>query len=209
MNNQLELFKRIAAFLAQQMQNCEFVVHDLSNLEHSITYIGNGHISGREIGDSATDLVLKVLRNKDHLTRDYTQIYNSAAENNTRFHSSTFFIKEQDHLVGLLCINEDLTHFQNVFDAVSSILGKTQQQEAHVVSERLVPTIDSLPVNVIDELIQKRIHNINHLTKEERIDVVKELDKKGVFLIKGSINQVAKTLKVSEATMYRYLQAIK
>ena len=56
MNNNLELFKSIAAFLAQQMLDCEFVIHDLSNLERSIVFIGNGHISGRQVGDSATDL---------------------------------------------------------------------------------------------------------------------------------------------------------
>ena len=212
MNSKLDLFKSIAAFLAQQMQDCEFVIHDLSNLEHSIVFIGNGHISGRKAGDSATDLVLRVLRDKEYLRADFTGIYKSVSNSGVIFNSSTFFIKEGDALLGMLCVNQDLTTYQNVFDSVSAILGKTNLQQPEpvsVVNERLVPFVDSLPMSVIHEITHKRVSNVSHLSKEERIDIVRELDKKGIFLLKGAITEVAKTLKISDATMYRYLQNLK
>lgn len=212
MNNKLDLFKSIAEFLAQQMQDCEFVIHDLNNLEHSIVFIGNGHISGRKPGDSATDLVLRVLRDKEYLSADFTSIYKSVSASGVVFNSSTFFIKEGKELIGLLCLNQDLTKYQNIFDSVSSILGLTnsqQTEEESTVTERLVPSIDSLPINVIKEVMYRKVSNVNHLTKIERIEVVRELDKKGIFLLKGAITEVAKTLNISDATMYRYLQSIK
>jgi len=114
-------------------------------------------------------------------------------------------------LIGLLCINQDLTNYQNMFDALGGILGIADKQvpSSATVSERLVPSVSSLPTNVIEEMFNKRVSNVTRLTKEERLEVIKELDKKGIFLLKGSITEVAKTLKVSDATMYRYLQMIK
>ncbi|MDV7105858.1 PAS domain-containing protein [Vibrio sp. TH_r3] len=209
MNNNLQLFKNIASFLAQQMQDCEFVIHDLSNLERSIVFIGNGHISGRTVGDSATDLVLRVLKDKEFLTKDYTDIYKSVSSTGKAFNSSTFFIKDNNELVGLLCINQDLTNYQNMFDALGGILRTSNPARPAAVSERLVPSVSSLPTNVIEEVFNKKVSNVTRLTKEERMEVIKELDKKGIFLLKGSISEVAKTLKVSDATMYRYLQKIK
>lgn len=211
MSSSLALFKGIAAFLAQQMQDCEFVIHDLSKLERSIVFIGNGHISGRSVGDSATDLVLRVLKDKEYKTKDYTSIYKSVSATGKVFNSSTFFIKADDELIGLLCINQDLTNYQNMFDALGGMLGVTDKQipASTTVSERLVPSVSSLPTNVIEEVFNKRVSNVTRLTKEERLEVIKELDKKGIFLLKGSISEVAKTLKVSDATMYRYLQMIK
>ncbi|WP_067099077.1 helix-turn-helix transcriptional regulator [Marinomonas atlantica] len=211
MNNKLDLFKSIAAFLAQQMQDCEFVIHDLVDLEHSIVFIGNGHISGRQEGDSATDLVLRVLKDKEYLKSDYTSIYKSVSADGKVFNSSTFFIKDDTQLLGLLCVNQDLTKYQELYDSVSSVLGLTSRPEraSTPVNERLVPAVDSLPINVIDEVLHRKVVNVNHLTKEERLDVVRELDRKGVFILKGAISEVAKTLKVSDATMYRYLQSIR
>jgi predicted transcriptional regulator YheO len=41
------------------------------------------------------------------------------------------------------------------------------------------------------------------------MDIVKKLNDKGVFLIKGEVSRVAEYLKVSDATVYRYLNKIK
>ncbi len=206
MSSILDTFKTLAAFLAQQMKDCEFVIHDLNNLEHSIVFIGNGHISGRKIGDSATDLVLRVLKDKKYLSAEYTEIYRSMSSDGVVFNSSTFFIKENNELVGLLCINQDLTHYRNIYDSLGVILGATSKQENQEINERLVPSVQSLPDNVVDEVISQNFSSVKHLTKDDRLKIVKELDRKGVFLLKGSISEVAKTLKISDATMYRYLQ---
>ncbi|GAI72014.1 unnamed protein product [marine sediment metagenome] len=39
-------------------KNCEVVIHDYSNPNHSIIKIVNGYITGRKVGDSLTDLAL-------------------------------------------------------------------------------------------------------------------------------------------------------
>jgi predicted transcriptional regulator YheO len=47
------------------------------------------------------------------------------------------------------------------------------------------------------------------MTQNERIAIIQELNKDGVFLLKGAISEVAEQLKVSEVTIYRYLNGVK
>lgn len=48
----------------------------------------------------------------------------------------------------------------------------------------------------------------DRFTAEEKLSIVREMDKRGVFLVKGSVSEVAKEIKSSEATIYRYLHQI-
>jgi predicted transcriptional regulator YheO len=47
------------------------------------------------------------------------------------------------------------------------------------------------------------------LSSQEKIEVVRELNELGVFLLKGGVSQVAASLSISEPTVYRYLQKLK
>ena len=51
-------YVNMARVLADMMSPLlETVVHDLSDLDHSIIAIFNSHLTGREVGDPATDVV--------------------------------------------------------------------------------------------------------------------------------------------------------
>ncbi len=45
------------------------------------------------------------------------------------------------------------------------------------------------------------------LTTSEKIRIVKRLDEKGVFNLKGNIGELAKRFNTSEKTIYRYLKS--
>ena len=48
----------------------------------------------------------------------------------------------------------------------------------------------------------------NRLKKKDRLLIVSELIDKGLFLLKGAVNEVSLKLNSSEATIYRYLNEI-
>ena len=57
----MEMLKQLAAGIAAQFgSNCEVVIHDVSSNhpDHSIVHIENGHVSGRKVGDGASQVVL-------------------------------------------------------------------------------------------------------------------------------------------------------
>ena len=59
---------------------------------------------------------------------------------------------------------------------------------------------------VVEEFLGDFGVSADRLTATERQQIVHELDRRGVFLVKGAISEVAKQLGCSEATIYRYLQ---
>lgn len=46
----------------------------------------------------------------------------------------------------------------------------------------------------------------SEMSIEERMEVVEDLQQKGIFQLKGNVTEVAKRLEISEKTLYRYLK---
>ena len=58
-SKRLEMLKQLADGIAAQFgDKCEVVIHDVNNMDHSIVYIVNGHVSGRKVGDGGSRVVI-------------------------------------------------------------------------------------------------------------------------------------------------------
>lgn len=218
----LERFFPIASFIAAIIgPKCEVVVHDISDPEHSIVHIENGHISGRKVGDASTDLVLKILKSEAYHEEQYIANYKATGKLGQSFRSSTYFIKDdQNKLVGLLCLNIDVTHMEVAAEWIQHILQggpnpylvpavNEPPKEEKQATEYLQGNADDLLQHMISSVIGKLHIPPERLSSQEKIEVVRELNEHGVFLLKGGVSQVAAALSISEPTVYRYLQKLK
>ena len=61
----------------------------------------------------------------------------------------------------------------------------------------------------IDEVIEQYAVPVTLMKKRDKIVVVRELDERGVFLIRGAVSTVARVLGVSRYTIYNYLEEMK
>jgi predicted transcriptional regulator YheO len=186
--------------------NCEVVLHDFSNLSNSIIAIANGHVTGRDVGSPMTEYSLKVVNkgDTDHNIINYT----GKSFDGKVLKSSTFFIKDDEGVtIGCYCINMDLTEFyaaRKVLDEIMKIETETKHTEE----------IGTNRVNdVLNEIVLKTVENagkpIAYMSKEEKVQIVKNLNDQGAFLIKGAIDYVAMVLCVSRYTIYNYLDEIR
>ena len=78
--------------------------------------------------------------------------------------------------------------------------------------------LNSISVELIDEMVDKYMKEalnemgipsyvlVERLKVDEKIRVVKYLQERGTFKVKGAIALVAEKLDVSEPTIYRYLK---
>lgn len=217
----LESYFPIASFIAAIVgPKCEVVVHDISDPERSIIFIENGHISGRKIGDSSTDLVLKILKGEAYRDQEYIVNYKATGPLGQKFRSSTYFIKDtQGKLVGLMCLNIDITHVEVAAEWISHVLQggsltppvpmESIPEEKLQESEFLQGNVDDLLQHIIANSLSKVNLPIDRLSSNEKIEIVKELNEQGVFLLKGGVSQVASALSISEPTVYRYLQKLR
>jgi len=190
----------------------EVVLHDVRDKEHSLVAIRNGQLSGREVGAPMTDFASRILERGEHNGKNFITNYLGKAGSSGKFlKSSTYFIRDDDGtIIGMLGINTDLSpywevqrvmeHFLSVDDAIS-IGGKSgadaSEKRASIgdmVQDLITGELDALDVDPA------------RLTFEEKKEVVEALNDKGVFLLKGTISEVAQRLDVSEQTIYRYLK---
>ncbi|MNJ49431.1 YheO-like PAS domain protein [compost metagenome] len=196
------------------------VVHDISDPEHSIIFIENGHISGRKIGDGSTDLVLKILKGEAYRDKQYIANYKASGSLGQKFRASTYFIKDsQGKLVGLICLNIDITHVEIAAEWINHVLQggsltppapiDSLSEEKPQESEFLQGNVDDLLQHIIMKTLSKVNLPIDRLSSNEKIEIVKELNEQGVFLLKGGVTQVASALSISEPTVYRYLQKLR
>ena len=190
----------IADMLTQTFgSDCEVVLHDLNDPEHSVVYVSNGTVTGRRPGDSFDQLVRQVILS-DGRKDDYAANYYFTAPNGKRIRSSTVFIRDADgRLEGALCINLDTTRLTQQIAYLQSFLPDRPKPKQPPQSEHISVMIENLMDNILSGC------DVQSLSREERIAKVRFMDEKGVFLMKGSIEKAAEKLGVNKVTIYSYL----
>lgn len=73
----------------------------------------------------------------------------------------------------------------------------------------MYPTVDDAIQHLIQRSLQPYAADAKRLSQKERLAVVEDLYKNGLFVLKGSVYALAQVLGVSEPTIYRYLNRIK
>lgn len=206
-------------FLGQALgPNCEVVLHDLTNPDNAIVAIANGHISGRVVGGPTTDLVLKVLAEGLKDVKPFITNYTARVKGNHLCRSSSFFIKdEKQNIVGVLCVNVDISRYVETKRLLECLINCDDQPKAAEkttadvvdVFENLHSSIDEVLTAIIDNVLQKYPVSPIRMSIDEKIEVVKRLNENGLFLLKGGLSELAKRMQISEPTIYRYLNKAK
>lgn len=205
----LENLSALAKCIAMQFgPNCEVVLHDLTlPYDHTIVAIYNGHATGREIGGSGTNAGLEILRGTAQPDDQYHYI-NYTKDGRTLRTSSKYFKNAAGNVEGSLCINFDITDLMLGQAAMQKLTESQNLEEKSAVAQQtevFTSNIDEL----LEVMMQDAVSGIGKtpelMNKEDKVAVVRYLDKKGAFLIKKSAERVADFLGISRFTVYNYL----
>lgn len=204
----LQRYKTILPFLSELMgPNCEIILHSTLDYNKSIISIENGHISGRKLGGPLNGFGRECVENKIYEKKDYLTNYYGTG-NGKEFISSTYFIKNEGKIVGLLCINKDLTSFQEVEKAFKKFK-KTYNfiiNDNSNIKENLEEPLNDLLIDMINAVVDEYNVDPKRMEINDKIKIVHKLKEKGIFTMKNSIKATARILYVSEPTIYRYLK---
>lgn len=182
--------------------HCEVVIHDFADLERSIVHIG-GKLSGREVGGSATDLLLQKVRTGD-TARDL-HCYRTTLDNGRVFKSSTLFLRDpQGRATGALCINYDIGSMVAMQQFLAAMTASGADESiTETLTDDVTQTIGGIVTETVGEM--GLVHPV--LSKEDKIGLIARLDLKGVFQVKRAVPILAREFGFSRATMYNYLRA--
>lgn len=184
---------------------CEVAVHDFKELKQSLIYLA-GNVTGRKIGSPITDLVLKELR-KHPLEVEDVPNYRTKSNNGIVMKSSTVFLRDEyEKVIGALCINYDISQMilnsGELQEFLSFDLNETKSENFH-------STVQEVIQDMVDQVLTTFKKAPSSLSLDEKIECVRLLEDKGIFLIKGSTEYLASVLGVSKFTIYNYLNKIR
>ena len=234
-SSSLQLFVPLVDFLGKILgPKTEVVLQNVRDFSHSVIAIANGNLSGRTVGSPATDLVLRIWRNHEYDQHNYLTHYAGYTIQGHPVVSSTLFVRNsRGRVIGFLCINFDSSAFRQAskelrrasayLDALgladpAAVLNddRAASEESDAETGTGQSTREVLSVNT-DEVVT---HNIAEfaaelgipparMNRQERLQLITRLDGSGVFLVKGSVDTVARALGISSPSVYRYLHTIR
>ncbi len=207
-NERIDILKCIAKGISIHFgQKCEIVVHDLSkDYESTIVHIENGYITGRHLGDCASNIVLEQLESfnenrNDEIKDRYN--YLTQTKDGRILKSSSIYIKDNNgKICSILGINYDITDFLMAESIISSFTNSSANKEVKEIIPSNVNDLLDILINESYEYIGKPVAT---MTKEDKIKAIKYLEQKGAFLIKKSGDKVSKFFDISQYTLYNYL----
>lgn len=208
----LEFLKQLAHGLAEQFgSSCEVVIHDLTkkDLDQSIVYIENGHVSNRHTGDGPSGIVLETLRSAPEEIHDRLS-YLTRTEDGRILKSSTLYIRnETGRIVYIFSINFDITTLLAAENSIRDLIQIKKEDDPEESREDAPQTITHNVTELLDLLIQQAIEKVGKpvalMNKDDKISVVQYLNNAGAFLITKSGDKVSSLLGISKFTLYSYM----
>ena len=203
-NSKLDLLRQVAAGIAAQFGgSCEVAIHDLSrDPDRSIVFIANGHVSGRKVGDGASNVVMEQLRTQDPEPKDHL-CYLTKTPDGKILKSSTVYIRDRKGKVSaILAINYDISRLILMEEALHDLTSTGEEVPSE--PERITNVSD-----LLDELIQQSVALVGKpaavMNKEDKVKAIQFLSQNGAFLITKSGDKVAKYFGISKYTLYSYI----
>jgi predicted transcriptional regulator YheO len=168
----------------------EVVLHDISRPDHSIIMIRNGHVTGRTIGAPLTDLGFYMLRESGRRIETLGVYQSTTADGKSLKCNAANLRDARGRIEAILCINIDTTGHATDTPVVTGL------------AEHYQTSIQA----VIDGIIRDTCGDVSRLAPEEKTQIVRALDARGVFLARGALKRVSAALGLAVPTMYKYIQ---
>ena len=177
--------------------------------------IENGHVTGRKIGSPMTDSGLYFLKSDLFKDTNFITNYQTESKDGKKLKSTTIFIRDdKEKIIGFLCINYALDHLTEIRKKIDDFCAVNKDVDKNVFNneekeEFFADNLDDLLERIFIKAQEKLGKPIEKMQKDDKLELVSYLQKKGVFLVKGNIDKIANKLNVSRYTIYNYLSEIK
>lgn len=192
----------------------EVVLHDVGRPEGSVIAIANGHISGRVVGSSVLEgphgdrgfaAATRVVA-PGGAVHSLVDGYETETVDGRSLRSASAIFRDADGIpFATLCLNADVSVFQATFAWMEQMLAPLQQVA-------LAPPSTPANAQQMDTLMQEIIGNAVSLAtmkREEKIQAVCEMQRRGLFIVKGGVQRAADALQVSRFTIYNYIEELR
>lgn len=199
-------------------RNVEIVLHDLSRPGHSVVAIANGQITGRSVGSPIIsgpfdDVALERLMSGEDVgsgeAYSIVSDYRTRARTGRELDSTSIVLRDETgRAYAAFCINADRSKLRELETLVRGFVG-AEASEAEAESDADTSNVDGLVNEIIQSGIASTGKQVAAMSREDKVEAVRYMNGRGLFLIRSSVDLVASSLGVSRFTIYNYLDELK
>jgi predicted transcriptional regulator YheO len=204
----VNLLERVAeGIVAVVGPHCEVVIHDFSDLEHSVVVVV-GDVSGRKPGAPVPDLEFT----SNELNNETPDQLNYRIKIGSKeLQSSTIWIRDDDGSpCGAMCINIDYEELSEASKILDRFIAPAKETPALIVQDTWAKDLDELiNFSVISYMRRENIPQIENMTQFDKLKLVEVVEQRGLFKIRGAATRLAEILNVTRASIYNYRASVK
>lgn len=219
----IEYYKQIVQMLGGQFgDSCQSILYGLENNKGQYTgkvLAMSGTTTDAQLDDPLPPFLVGYIE-QNGLRNQYGFI--NKAYPGLVLRTSIQFVKMADNekVVCCLCIHHNIVHIKMITSFLEELTRPSVLEDENETDNEKVlnggklytaSNIQGFLDSIISEFLAERIggNNFAALEKNDKLALISELDKKGVFLIKGAVNLIAKRMNVSKFSIYNYLDEIR
>jgi predicted transcriptional regulator YheO len=203
-----ELLSRVArAIVATVGVQCEVVVHDLRNPDHTLIAI-SGNLTDRTVGAPVPDtefLPRNLATFQDDIIRQPAR-----TPRGRELISSTVWVRNTaGAIVGAICINMDFNDLRHARDLLNRALADVETPPGAEVLETFATSPQDFVEIALRGAIRKVGKPLHRLNRQDKIAIIAALEQAEVFRFSQSIEIVMEQLGISRASIYAYLKEVR
>lgn len=199
------------AMAATVANNHEIVLHNLTTPAASVQKIINGHISGRKKGDSLlagpdkddgfAGLLVKGKNDAQPVViKNYKTV---TAAGRLLDSASTIYFSEEGEPLMAFCINTDNSAYEHIRKGLELLT-----HTVPAVNDKKELSLNTIISDTIQDVIGRHTISGKKIQKAQRLKIIEEIRSRGIFKMKGGVQQVADALGVTRYTIYNDLEAM-
>ena len=198
----INLAEILAKFFAPHL---EVVIHDYSNPKKSVIAVFNSQITGRQVGDSLTEIGRARVEGEKDIPDELINYQNRSADGKILKSASIAIRNEKKELKGSFCLNYDISFFNQIDNFLQSFI-QTTQSPLNTQSEFILDANFASIEKSINSVMTEKGFVKDKLSGKSKKIVVLELKNQGVLQLRGAVEVLAKELGLTRATIYNYLK---
>ncbi|MDR1194416.1 MAG: helix-turn-helix domain-containing protein [Peptococcaceae bacterium] len=219
-HHELEQYTRLVQMLGTQFgDSCDAILYSLEGIEQrqGTAVAVRGTTAGAKPGTPLPAFLLEHIQNQGF--KDIYGFINKSLSGLVLRTSVQFLFSSDQRPIGCLCIHHNIVHIKMITSFLeeltrpSNLEDEDEQEENRAAGEKFYSASDiqGFLNSIISEFIVERVGdaNFSSLEKSDKLALIAELDQRGVFLVKGAVNMIARRINVSKFSIYNYLDEIR
>ena len=211
MAENLDRYIPVTEFIAEMMgPDTEVILYSVT--DRSVYYVINPMDEEMVVGSGLRSLERRFLENRLYDHESFVVNYRALSKHRNKLKSATLFLRgDNRQLIAMLTVNANVDRLVELRDMLNEMVsGHRPYDNQHGTSfyNSFEVSVEGIVSTTIRKELDKYKVPPDRLSQQEKIEIVRCLDQQGIFLVKGDIVEVAKSLQTTETTIYRYLNKL-